>query len=107
MGILSRLFSRIPIARALFADIVFRAPEVKGQYSRSSFTWRIKRDSTGRHYLGVRMIPDGGAGEGGGAQFINFDPENAERVREGLDDALEYLRAAEAQSGTRRSPVRG
>lgn len=99
MGILSRLFSRVPIVRALFADIVFDTPEVTGQYSRSSFSWRVKRDGTGRHYLGVKMIPDGGAGDGGGAQFINFDPDQAELVRERLGQALDYLRAAEAQSG--------
>ena len=80
---------------ASLGDVVYKTPEVSGQNSHSFLEWRVKRDLEGdAFFIGLRMIPDAYIGPTGSpTNYMNFDIESAQRVRDHLDMCItEYNR---------------
>jgi hypothetical protein len=89
---LGKLFSKSKTLNALFGDVVFTTPQVPGTSSHSFFEWRVKRsiDST-RIYIAVKMRADGSAGsQGSMTNHISFDLETAIRLRDNLNECIEF-----------------
>jgi hypothetical protein len=98
---LGKLFSRSRTLNALFGDVIFTTPQVQGTYSRSFFEWRVKRsiDRT-RIYIAVKMRADGSAGaEGAMTNHISFDLETAIRLRDNLNECIEFARRQSGSTG--------
>ncbi|MCX8571253.1 hypothetical protein [Aminobacter sp. MET-1] len=78
----------------LFGDVIHATPREHGINSGSFFEWRVKKslDST-QIYVSLAMIPDGYAGsEGSPTNHINFDLVTATRVRDKLNECIEFAR---------------
>jgi len=93
-SLLGNLLSRSKTLNALFGDIVFTTPREHGAYARSFFEWRVKRSIDNKHlYIAVMMKPDGAVGTRGSmTNYINFDLEAAVRLRDNLNDCIEFAR---------------
>lgn len=87
---LKRLLGRSKGIGALLGDVVYITPGVKGQYSHSTFQWRVKRGLNEKSvYVSLAMKPDGYIGaEGSPTNYINFDIATAEQLRADLDDCI-------------------
>jgi hypothetical protein len=96
--VFKKLFSRSQSLNALLGDVIFATPSEHGTNSHSFFEWRVKKsvDST-KVYVSLAMIPDGYAGaQGSPTNYINFDLETAERVREHLTECIDVARRGQS-----------
>src|SRR5579871_2243800 len=93
-SLLGNLLSRSKTLNALFGDVVFTTPREQGAYARSFFEWRVKRSIDNKHlYIAVLMKHDGAVGTRGSmTNYINFDLEAAVRLRDNLNDCIEFAR---------------
>jgi hypothetical protein len=102
---LGNLISRSKTLNALFGDVIFTTPQEHGAYSGSFFEWRVKRSVDGRQlHIAVKMKPDGAAGtQGSMTNYISFDLEAAVRLRDNLNECIEFARRQPASAGQPRS----
>jgi hypothetical protein len=93
-SVLGKLLSQSRTLNALFGDVIFTTPQEHGAYSGSFFEWRVKRSVDSRHiYIAVKMRSDGAAGTGGSmTNYISFDLEAAIRLRDNLNECIEFAR---------------
>jgi hypothetical protein len=93
-SLLGKLLSRSRMLNALFGDVIFTTQQEHGAYSGSFFEWRVKRSIDGRQiYIAVKMRPDGAAGmQGSMTNYINFDLQAAIRLRDNLNECIEFAR---------------
>jgi hypothetical protein len=94
-AIFRRVLGRSKNLSAVFGEVIFETPEVSGQRASSFLQWRIKQGLDGKRYLiGFRMKADAYAGaEGSPTNYMNFDIESAQRLRDQLDRCIgEYYR---------------
>jgi hypothetical protein len=98
-NLLGKLLSRSKTFNALFGDVMFTTPREHGAYARSFFEWRVKRSIDHRHiYIAIKMKPDGAVGrQGSMTNYINFDLEAAIRLRNNLNDCIEFVRQQSAR----------
>lgn len=92
-----KLFSRSKSLNALLGDVIFATPRERGTNLSSFFEWRVKKSIDGaKFYVSLAMIPDGYAGaQGSPTNYINFDLETAERVREHLTECIDVARRSQ------------
>ncbi len=76
----------------LFGDVAFRTEQETGQFQHSFLEWRVKKGlNSGELLIGLAMKPDGYAGpDGSVTNYINFDLETAVRLRDKLDECIEF-----------------
>jgi len=88
------LLSKSKSLNALFGDVIYEAPAVKGQSSHSLFQWCVKRTTDGQSVLiGLKLLPDGYAGpEGSPTNYISFDLPTAMQIRANLDECIHRAR---------------
>jgi hypothetical protein len=100
-GPLGKLLSRSKTLNALLGDVVFITPRERGASSYSFFEWRVKKSADDAHfYIAARMRADGSAGlEGSPTNYISFDLEAAVRLRDNLNDCIEFIRQQSSRSG--------
>jgi hypothetical protein len=104
---LRRVLARSATLNSVLGDVVYEAPEVRGQSSRSFAQWRVKKGTKcDEYFVGLKMLPDAYAGaEGSPTNYMNFDIENAQRLRFNLDLCIaEYYRLTH-QIPARRPPI--
>jgi hypothetical protein len=92
--IFKNLFSRSQSLNALLGDVIFVTQREHGSNSHSFFEWRVKKsiDETSI-FVSLAMRPDGYAGsEGSPTNYINFDLATATRVRDKLNECIEFVR---------------
>jgi hypothetical protein len=93
-GFLKKLLSKSKPLNAAFGSVIFTTPQERGASSRSFFEWRVKSslDDT-RVYVGAKMTPDAYSGnEYQWKNYINFGLEAAVRLRDNLNDCIEFAR---------------
>lgn len=92
-----KLFSGSESLNALLGDVIFAAPREYGTNQNSFFEWRVKKSVDGtKLYVSLAMIPDGYIGpEGSPTNYMNFDLETAERVREHLTECIDVARRSQ------------
>ena len=103
---LRKALARSATLNSTLGDVVYEAPEVCGQSSRSFAQWRVKKGVKGDEYfVGLKMRPDAYAGaEGSPTNYMNFDIESAQRLRFNLDLCIaEYYRLTRGISAGRSS----
>jgi hypothetical protein len=86
---------------AVFGDVVFTTPQEHGASTRSFFEWRVKRSvDNGQIYIAVAMLADASAGrEGSPTNYIHFDLDSAVRLRDNLNNCIEFARQQSASVG--------
>jgi hypothetical protein len=91
---LKKLFSRSAIANAMFGDVVFAMPREQGTASHSFLQWRVKATiDRSQIHVGLAMKADYYAGaEGSPTNYMEFDLETAVRVRDNLNECIEFVR---------------
>jgi hypothetical protein len=84
---------------------VFTTPQEHGAYARSFFEWRVKQSiDNNQMYIAVAMRPDFYAGlEGSPTNYIHFDIDTAVRLRDNLNDCIEFTRQQSKSVGRPRS----
>lgn len=94
-----KLLAKSKTFNALLGDVVFITPQEYGSLGHSYFEWRVKKSiDNSRLFVAVAMIADGYAGaEGSPTNYIQFDLDTAIRLRDNLNDCIEFVRQ---QSGT-------
>jgi hypothetical protein len=102
-SLLGKLLSRSKTLNALFGDVVFTTPQERGASSHSFFEWRVKRSIDNRHvYIAVKMKADGSAGaQDSLTNYISFDLEAAIRLRDNLNECIEFARQQSGPSDGR------
>lgn len=90
--ILKSMLSRSKLFNPIAGDVVFATTEETGSFRHSLFEWRVKEllDKSDV-MIGVKMKPDSYAGaEGDVVNYINFDIETAIRLRDHLNECIEF-----------------
>ncbi len=100
---LQRAFARSATLNYNCGDVVYEAPEVRGQSSRSFAQWRVKKGakcdeniSSASRCCPTRMQEQ----KGSPTNYMNFDIENAQRLRSNLNLCIaEYYRLTTSDPG--------
>jgi hypothetical protein len=91
---LRKLVSGSTTANLMFGEVVFVTPREHGAFAHSFFEWRVKAavDESQVH-IGLAMRADAYAGvEGSPTNYMQFDLETAERLRDRLNDCIDFVR---------------
>jgi hypothetical protein len=101
MGLVRKLLSKSKWLNAALGDEVFITQEERGAFARLFFEWCVRRSLDNRHRYIVAKI---GPGRGGGVDDIattalHFDLEAAVRLRDNLNDCIEFARRQSEQTG--------
>lgn len=91
---LDKWLSRSTTLNMILGDVVFITPRERGAFAHSFFEWRVKASiDKSQISIGVAMQADGYAGlEGSPTNYIQFDIETAVRLRDNLNDCIEFAR---------------
>src|SRR5437764_5994569 len=91
---LRKLLSQSTTANLVFGEVVFVTPREHGAFAHSFFEWRVKAAvDKGKVHIGIAMRADAYAGsEGSPTNYMQFDLETAERLRDSLNDCIEFVR---------------
>jgi hypothetical protein len=89
-----KLLSGSKTLNALLGEVVFITPPEQGASNHSFFMWRVKQSADkSRTYIGVEMKADGYVGaEGSPTNYIQFDLDAAIRLRDNLNDCIDFVR---------------
>ena len=96
------ILSRSKLFNTIAGDVVFATTEESGSSRHSIFEWRVKEllDKSDV-VIGLKMKPDGFAGaEGDATNYINFDIETAIKVRDHLNECIEFAQNYRGACGT-------
>ncbi|WFU02961.1 hypothetical protein QA648_04045 [Rhizobium sp. CB3171] len=93
-SVFKALLSGIKPFNVMAGDVIFATAWESGTSRFSFFEWRVKELLDKSDVLiGVKMRPDSYAGpEGDVKNYINFDIETAIRIRDSLNECIEFAR---------------
>ncbi|SCB14896.1 hypothetical protein GA0061100_102243 [Rhizobium hainanense] len=90
--IFKSILSRSKLFNSIAGDVVFATAGESGSFRHSLFEWRVKELlNKSDVVIGVKMKPDSYAGvEGDVTNYINFDIETAIRLRDHLNECIDF-----------------
>lgn len=93
-ALLEKLVSKSKSLNSSLGEVVYITKREHGVLSHSFFEWRVKSTFDGSQiYVGVAMRPDAYAGaEGSPTNYMNFDLDTAVRLRDSLNECIEFAR---------------
>jgi len=92
--IFKRLLSGSKLLNVTAGEIILTTSQESGVSRHSFFEWRVKETiDKSDVFIAVKMLPDSYAGpEGAVKNYINFDVDTAVRLRDSLNDCIEFAR---------------